>query len=908
MNSQTLHFNNDYFQHQLLDKNIALALENPNPETGIEILLDFLGHHYACERTYIFEINYSNHTCSNTYEWCAENVIPQKENLQSEPLFQISHWMEQFKQKQVAVISDLEEIKYTNPATYAILKPQQIHSLIVAPIYSEDSVIGFVGMDNPVFIHTDILISALYFMANLLSYMLKTRDLIKHADYLEYHDQLTLALNQNALKRDLEKANDLRSFGVIICNLSHIQEIYDHDFEDPTIILEWNNILKRIFHQYKIYRIGNDIFVIMGFNLEKNYFSESIAALEEYIATNQKNLIFGFSWADTLPINLFQVFLAAKQAMYASRTHFYYQIDLKSCSNQNSHSSVKTGKLSCLLPSQNDSVLNNFIANNYFDLDIFFKSMSIGGLYPYFGDLTSDLWYISDSMRDFFGFKTNIVTDLLKKWEKFIPYKEDLDLYRSDVENIMTLKKEIHDLVYRINDKEGNELWIRCFGLITWNADRSAPLSFCGNVFRLNHAFIVDPITNLPREKPAIREIGKLQQLQQSFVLVCFRLNGFSEVNELRGRRIANNLLKDIGSKILKSFDKQIPFYRLDGLRFLAIIPPEQVSTQEIFLQKIKTLIYEVYSSYNLPVRTPCSIGVLHDINPKVSAQEIMTDVMSVLEIAKNSPEEILVHSSQTVRVHREKKQMVIDLSDDALNNFRNFRVLIQPIVSAKNHKIVGGEILLRWRYEGKDISPIVFIPILEETKLILPVGRWVFEQAVRHCKRICAYIPDFFADFNVSYYQINDDEFPAFMKSTLQKRELSSDHLIMELTETHYNDNPLKLQQFLDSCRNIGIQMALDDFGVGYSSLEMLLKYPAKVVKLDRSLMKKMSDSKDISDFITSIVYACRRFNKLVCVEGVETEKELQIVTEAGCDFIQGYYFYQPMELTDFYDLLIKE
>lgn len=259
----------------------------------------------------------------------------------------------------------------------------------------------------------------------------------------------------------------------------------------------------------------------------------------------------------------------------------------------------------------------------------------------------------------------------------------------------------------------------------------------------------------------------------------------------------------------------------------------------DAYLKKIKDLVYGLYSSYNLPVRTACSIGVLQDINQKVSAQEIMTDVMSVLEIAKNNPEEILVHSSQTVRIHREKKQMIMDLSDDVFNNFNNFRVLIQPIVSAKEHKIVGGEILLRWNYEGKDISPMVFIPILEETRLILPVGRWIFEQAVRYSKRITAYIPDFFLDFNVSYHQINDDELPNFMKNTLLKRMLDGKHLVMELTETHYNDNPLKLQQFIENCRNIGLEMALDDFGVGYSSLEMLLKYPAKVVKLDRSLMK---------------------------------------------------------------------
>lgn len=384
-------------------------------------------------------------------------------------------------------------------------------------------------------------------------------------------------------------------------------------------------------------------------------------------------------------------------------------------------------------------------------------------------------------------------------------------------------------------------------------------------------------------------------------------MNGFSEINEIHGRNTANNLLKDIGSRILKTFDKQIQFYRLDGLRFLAIVPSDFTEQLQEFSEKIKVLVEDIYEDYSLPIRVPCSIGILRDVSKNASAQEIINDVMSVLEIARTTPEEIITHSEQTVRLHREKKQMVIDLSNDVENHFHNFRVVVQPIVSASDHKIVGGELLLRWQYEDTDISPMVFIPILEETKLILPVGRWVFDQAVRHCKRINTFNPDFFLDFNVSYPQINDNELLGFMENTLMQRDLPSNHLIMELTETQYNNNPLKLQDFVEECLKMGIQMALDDFGVGYSSLEMLLKYPARVVKLDRSLMKKMSDSKDISDFITSIVYACHKFGKLVCVEGVETEQELQIVTEAGCDFVQGFYFHKPMEVNDFYDLFME-
>lgn len=128
-----------------------------------------------------------------------------------------------------------------------------------------------------------------------------------------------------------------------------------------------------------------------------------------------------------------------------------------------------------------------------------------------------------------------------------------------------------------------------------------------------------------------------------------------------------------------------------------------------------------------------------------------------------------------------------------------------------------------------------------------------------------------------------------------------------MELTETHYDDSPMKLQQFIDGCKALNMRVALDDFGAGYSSLELLLKYPSDIVKLDRSLMQGMSNSAENYDFISSIVYSCHKFRKKVCVEGVETQLELDIATKAGCDYAQGYYFYRPLELTALYDLIAK-
>ena len=140
-----------------------------------------------------------------------------------------------------------------------------------------------------------------------------------------------------------------------------------------------------------------------------------------------------------------------------------------------------------------------------------------------------------------------------------------------------------------------------------------------------------------------------------------------------------------------------------------------------------------------------------------------------------------------------------------------------------------------------------------------------------------------------------------------LQKYEVPPYNLLLELTESHFDEMPDYLERFVRQCHKVGIRFALDDFGNAYSFLQLLLQYPADLVKLDRSLMQEITLSEEKQNFMQSIIYACHKFGKQVCIEGVETKEELQVVRQMHCDFIQGFYFYRPTELQDLYPLLEK-
>ena len=238
-------------------------------------------------------------------------------------------------------------------------------------------------------------------------------------------------------------------------------------------------------------------------------------------------------------------------------------------------------------------------------------------------------------------------------------------------------------------------------------------------------------------------------------------------------------------------------------------------------------------------------------------------------------------------------------------HGFQDFQIVLQPQVAADTGAIYGGEILLRWNYLGQEVPPSKFIPILEQVGLIVPVGKWVVTQIMQACQEIFLRAPNLKISFNVSYLQILDSAFFDYIHNAMLLYGIPGRNLMIELTETHFDEMPDYLEHFIERCDKVGISFVLDDFGTAYSSLHMLLQYPAELIKLDRTLMCELTSSPEKLNFMMSIIYACHRFGKKVCVEGVETQEDLQIVRQTECDFIQGFYFYKPLELPDFYRLL---
>ena len=227
----------------------------------------------------------------------------------------------------------------------------------------------------------------------------------------------------------------------------------------------------------------------------------------------------------------------------------------------------------------------------------------------------------------------------------------------------------------------------------------------------------------------------------------------------------------------------------------------------------------------------------------------------------------------------------------------RNFELYFQPQVAGDDQHLVGAETLLRWKNnKGRMVAPMEFIRILEETKTIVPVGRWIFEQALRVCKEWRKRIPNFCMSINMSYEQIKDLSLLEFVEDCLRRHDMPADAVVLELTESKIVSDLKFVNAQFDAFRSCGIKVAMDDFGTGYSSLSSLKNLNCDIVKIDRAFVMRILENHFDRKLVEYTVDLCHSIGMTTCIEGVERQDEYDcLVKICKTDTIQGYLFGRP-------------
>lgn len=308
----------------LVNEALKYALAEQDPEKSIQVLMEYVGKALHGERSYIFEEK--DGVCDNTYEWCAIGVTPQIHNLKNIPLSDLTMWYRQFKSNNLIIIDDMDKVKETDPPLYAILAPQGIHSLVVAPLFYRDKIIGFFGIDNPPADDVAYIYNVLVLLGQFLVSLINRRDLFNQLENLSFYDQLTGAYNRHALDRVLRTYRREKSVGIVyadVMGLKRVNDTYGHSTGDKMLIDAYM-LLARYFDKGDVYRIGGDEFLVISFGCDEGSFFSQAANLRLLMEQGGVRMALGTVWYDKyFTKDLDRIIKEADELMYREKREIY---------------------------------------------------------------------------------------------------------------------------------------------------------------------------------------------------------------------------------------------------------------------------------------------------------------------------------------------------------------------------------------------------------------------------------------------------------------------------------------------------------------------------------------------------------------------------------------------------------
>ena len=878
-----------------------------DPDEALQTILDFFGKRLKCSRIDLYEMQ-SAEALLLSYSWRPGGIGRAGKICQTGSIRYLKEWYETLRHNEPLILTDMKRLRQENPEAAETFEISECSVLLLIPLIYHHKVIGALRIDDPEeeFLRNAAEIGKM--LSHFVVSILERRDLIRHLKRLSYHDQLTGVLNRHALEERMKGGDFDKAVGILECDivgLKNINDLQGHEAGDNTIRRVCQTLLS-VFSTSEVYRMGGDEFLAVCDCETENEFEIQIELLRRKIAENNCILSIGSVWSGKGKKDFNSLLKIADEKMYLEKEAYYAQRDPVTGRRRKRRESSQTGKTG--LQKREDSFLD-YIRNYYFDSEFFFRSVLLeeGSTYIFCGDMEKNLYYISDNLKKDFDFEDNLVYDFITLLEQRI-HEEDRQRHIEDGKALIAEKKTRHSIRYQIYNRKGELVWIQCQGILKWDEKKERPLFFSGNMITLNDMAGMDLTSGIAGLTGILKELEEsAEENGVKLILLCFSLNNFASINQLLGRQKGDAIIWETLFQMEKEMGNDFRIIRLSGVSFMAV--SQNTHDAEKAAQIIRRTVKEIYQKYDIPIIYPCSIGVLKYPQDGADAKQLMENAVIVLSRAKTSTgTRFAEFSPEMAQGYQEETEIDMALNECINHHFKGFRITVQPQVTADDGIIFGGEALLRWKFKGQDIPPSRFIPILEQSGLIIPLGKWVILQAIQFCGKIIQFFPDFRLSVNVSYIQIMDQEFLPFITKVLTNCHVPGKNIVLELTETHADEMPEQLTEFIQKCREIGIGFALDDFGTAYSSLQMLIKYSSDLVKLDRTLTREIASSREKMNFIMSIIYACHKFGKRVCMEGVEKEEELIAVRQTDCDYIQGFYFYKPLETEDFLEILKKE
>ncbi|WP_052339412.1 EAL domain-containing protein [Gorillibacterium massiliense] len=489
-------------------------------------------------------------------------------------------------------------------------------------------------------------------------------------------------------------------------------------------------------------------------------------------------------------------------------------------------------------------------------------------------------------------------------------HPEDLNRFTKAIKQHIRRRAPFH-IEFRIRGDENRTVWLFAAGEAIRDS-KGIPVRMIGSVSditekkeneaRITQLAFHDSLTGLPNRVFFLDQLHRwmkeADKTGEKLAVMLLDLDRFKIINDTLGHQAGDRLLQHVTRALSKTIRISDTLARLGGDEFVLLMPHiHDISEVKKIARRIYNKLSQPFVIDSREFNLSASIGVClypdHGLAPDALLQSADIAMYKAKESGRNKVEYYTTELSQAAedRFRLESKlRKALKLSQ--------FVLRFQPQIDLATGEMFGMEALLRWKSPERDtVPPSGFIPLAEETGLIIPIGAWVLREACIQNKRwMQAGNPAKVISVNISAQQFEMNNFSAFIKHVLMETGTAPENLCLEITERTAIRNLDHSSRIIQELTDYGVKIAIDDFGTGHSSLMLLRRLPIHIVKIDESFIRDITETKEDAAIVKAIVAMSHTLGLAVIAEGVETSNQLQTLKELQCDFVQGYLLGKPM------------
>ena len=416
---------------------------------------------------------------------------------------------------------------------------------------------------------------------------------------------------------------------------------------------------------------------------------------------------------------------------------------------------------------------------------------------------------------------------------------------------------------------------------------------------RVVHLAEHDPLTDLPNRASFRERLGRALQAvtEGGLAVISIDLDHFKPINDRYGHPVGDAVLVAIAERLRETVEDDGFVARFGGDEFTLLLRKMDAGAVEAQCRRLLRALNEPVAIGSIVTTVGGSMGVAFAPADGSTADVLIKNADTALYRAKSEGRGTFRFFAADMDQGLQERQQIVQDLRSALAN-QELVLHYQPYVDAITQAVTGCEALLRWNHPLRGmVSPADFIPLAEESGLIVPIGAWVIEEA---CRQAAHWAGGQRISLNISPIQFRDRDLPDSILAALQKTGLAPSRLEVEVTETVLVFDAEAALDILTRIRALGVRIALDDFGTGYSSLNYLWRFPLDKIKIDRSFVWEIDSRRDSQIIVQAIRDIARGLNMTITAEGVETERQAELLRQTGCQELQGYLFSRPRPAED--------